>query len=250
MAENNKTFEEIFEELARHNDRSVIWNDFLDYAIEVNLLTLQNDKKEFHKNYHGNEEAYQDLLGAFLDKLSEILETEPYYDLLGELYEQVVLSQGKSKQLGQYYSPTCVAELTSDLVLINQKFTNHSDKIANDCACGSGRMLLASHVKSKGDLFCVGQDIDETSIKMCTINFWSQGVRGSVLQMDSLENKFFKGYRINKYLYHGIPVPHIEEIHSPSEAYDFIELNRLNVNDEDSNVSENIVKPTGQTTLI
>lgn len=256
----DKKFEEIFEELARHNDRSIIWNDFLDYVIRINLINANDETR----NYHGNEEAYQDLLGAYLNKLSEILEKEPYYDLLGELYEQVVLSQGKSKQLGQYYSPTCVAEVTTDLVLLNQKFTNHSDKIANDCACGSGRMLLATHVKSKGDLFCIGQDIDETSIKMCTINFWSQGVRGSVLQMDSLVNTFFKGYRINKYLYHGIPVPHIEEIYSPSEALDFIELNRLNNNDEDLSlvvndntddeeaiVAESTVKTSGvQSTLI
>ena len=119
-------------------------------------------------------------------------------------------------------------------------------------------MLLATHVKSKGDLFCIGQDIDETSIKMCTVNFWVMGVRGSVLQMDSLTGTFYQGYRINKYLYHGIPVPHIEEIHSAAEALKFIELNRLNdddkaeVNntDENTSVTETITKPTGQTTLI
>ena len=254
----NKTFEEIFEELARHNDRSVIWNDWLDYVIRINLVHCSSESP----NYHGNEEAYQDLLGAYLNKLGEILENEPYYDLLGELYEQVVLSQGKSKQLGQYYSPTCVAEITTDLVMLNKQFTDNSDMVANDCACGSGRMLLATHVKSKGDLFCVGMDIDETSVKMCTINFWSQGVRGSVLQMDSLEDKFFKGYRINKYLYHGIPVPHIEEIHSPAEAYDFIELkNRKdnnvslidndNNNDDEAIVADSTIKPVQvQSTLI
>lgn len=244
----NKTFSEIFEELARHNDRSVIWNDWLDYVIRINLI-YSNEKAP---NYHGNEEAYTDLLAAYLDKLGKILETEPYYDLLGELYEQVVLSQGKSKQLGQYYSPTCVAEITTDLVMLNKKFKNHSDKIANDCACGSGRMLLATHVKSKGDLFCIGQDLDETSVKMCTINFWSMGVRGSVLQMDSLEDKFFKGYRINKYLYHGMPVPHIEEIYSPSEAYDFIELNNdLNDDGNEAIVAESTIKTSEvQSTLI
>ena len=239
-----RTFEEIFEELARYNDRSVIWNDWLDYVIRINLLYCNEEPP----NYHGNEEAYQDLLGAYLNKLSEILNTEPYYDLLGELYEQVVLSQGKSKQLGQYYSPTCVAEVTTDLVMRDKTFEDNSDKIANDCACGSGRMLLATHVKSKGDLFLVGQDIDETSVKMCTINFWSMGARGSVMQMDSLEQTFYQGWRVNKYLYHGIPVPHIEKIHSPKEALDFIEL--YGNNNDERIVAKSTVKPSGQTTLI
>lgn len=238
-----KTFEEIFEELARHNDRSVIWNDWLDYVIRINLIYTD----EQSPNYHGNEKEYLDLLEAYLNKLSKILENEPYYDLLGELYEQVVLSQGKSKQLGQYYSPTCIAEITTDLVMLDQKFTDKSDKIANDCACGSGRMLLSSHVKSKGDLFVIGQDIDETSVKMCTINFFTHGARGSVMQMDALEQTFYQGWRVNKYLYHGIPVPHIEKINNPKEAYDFIELNN---NNDEVIVAKSTVKPTGQTTLI
>lgn len=239
----NKTFEEIFEELARHNDRSIIWNDFLDYVVNSNLI-YQHKPRQI--NYHGNEEAYVELLKAYLDRLNKELETAPYVDLLGVLYEEVVLSQGKSKQLGQYYSPTCVAEVTTDLVMSSQSFEDYSDKIANDCACGSGRMLLASHVKSKGNLFCIGQDIDETSVKMCTINFWSMGVRGSVLQMDSLEGKFYQGWRVNKYLYHGIPVPHIEEIYSPTEALDFIELHNKEISIEDTKKSQ----VTGQTTLI
>lgn len=242
---NEKSFEEIFEELARHNDRSVIWNDFLDYVVKSNLIYQHNPKPV---NYHGNEEAYVELFKAYLNRLEKELEHVPYVDLLGLLYEEVVLSKGKSQQLGQYYSPTCVAEITSDLVLLNQEFEDNSDKIINDCACGSGRMLLASHVKSKGDVFCIGQDIDETSVKMCTINFLSMGVRGSVLQMDSLTQEFYQGWRINKYLYHGIPVPHIEEIYSPKEAFDFFELHDM---DDGIVIPEPVQSQvTGQTTLI
>lgn len=239
-----QSFEELFEELARHNDRSVIWNNWLDFVIKINLIN--HDGKE--TNYYNNEEAYVNLLEAYLNRLNKELETHSYIDLLGLLYEEVVLSQGKSKQLGQYYSPTSVAEVTTDLALLNHEFTDKSDKIANDCACGSGRMLLATHVKSKGDLFCIGQDIDETSVKMCTINFWSMGVRGSVLQMDSLQGIFYQGWRINKYLYHGMPVPHIEEIHSPVEAFDFFELKNKNV--DKATVAPTTKTVSTQTTLI
>ena len=70
---------------------------------------------------------------------------------------------------------------------------------------------------------------------MSVLNFWSHGVRGSILHMDTLEEKFYRGWRVNKYLYHGIPVPHIEEIHNVNDAYDFYELK----NSTDSGIVDN-----------
>lgn len=254
-----KTFNEIFEELARHNDRSVIWNDFLDYSIEVNLLNLNDEKTQFKKNYHGNEHQYWDMITAWVTQLSEKLEKVPYYDLLGQFYEELVTSQAKSKNLGQFYTPVSVTELLSAISVDNQKKNNLHGKIANDPTCGSARMLLSAHVHSKGELILYGQELDETSAKMATLNFWSHGARGSVLHMDTLTGEIFRGWRVNRYLYHGIPVPHIEEISNEAEALDFIELNRTDNNDE---VVEEVVekvtlepetykpKGTGQTTLM
>lgn len=226
MTENNKTFEEIFEELARHNDRSVIWNDFLDYAIEVNLLTLQNDKKEFHKNYHGNEEAYAELMQAWLSELSIKLEKYSYYDILGEFYEELVTSKVKSSQMGQFFSPVSVSKLVNDIVGHDFEDRDLTGKIANDPACGSARMLLDAHVKSKGDLFLLGEELDGTAARMAVLNLYSHGARGSILQIDTLTREWFNGWRINRYLYHGIPVPHIELINSEVEAFDFFELKK------------------------
>ncbi len=246
----NKTFEEIFEELARHNDRSIIWNDFLDYAIEVNLLTLAKDKKEFHKNYHGNEKQYADLMQAWLNELSIKLEKYPYYDILGEFYEELVTSKVKSSQMGQFFSPVSVSTLVNDIVNHDIKDHDLTGKIANDPACGSARMLLDAHVKSKGDLFCIGEELDGTAARMAVLNFYSHGVRGSILQVDTLTREWFNGWIINRYLYHGIPVPHIELIHNENEAFDFIELNKLKKeaeiinkdNDDDNNMTVDEVK--------
>ena len=240
MSEDNKTFEEIFEELARHNDRSVIWNDFLDYAIEVNLLTLAKDQgNEFKKNYHGNEEAYADLMEAWLNELSLKLEKYPYYDILGEFYEKLVTSKVKSSQMGQFFSPVCVSELVNGLVHNDIENTNVKNKIANDPACGSARMLLEAHVKSKGEMFCLGEELEGTAARMAVLNFFSHGVRGSILQIDTLTREWFNGWRVNRYLYHGVPIPHIEIIHNENEALDFIELNRLNHDNVDLSLIDN-----------
>jgi len=249
----NKTFEEIFEELARHNDRSVIWNNWLEYVIEINQVN-HNGKKT---NFHNNEETYIDLMEAWLNELNTKLETEPYYDILGHFYEELVQSKAKGKSLGQVYTPQSVTKLLSEIAIEDQ-FTT-SDNLAYDPTCGSSRTLLSAHVESKGDLICIGQDIDLTSCHMSVLNFFSHGVRGSILHMDTIEEKFYQGWRINKYLYHGIPVPHIEEIHSVAEAFDFIELknkpsrvieNYDNNNEADKEVVIPAAKQTGQTTLI
>lgn len=256
-----KTFEEIFEELARHNDRSIIWNNWLEYVVDVNLLKLEaGSKEEFKNKYHGNEKAYADLMEAWLNELSLKLETYPYYDILGEFYEELVQSKSKMKSHGQAFTPPSVTNLLSDIAF-NEDLDYHGG-IANDPACGSARTLLAAHVKSKGEVFVTGADIDKTSCLMAVCNLFSHGCRGSILHMDTLEETFYDGWMINRYLYHGIPVPHIEKLNSPSQAYNFIGLKRkpepvsltINGKDDDEDnvaVAEAVVKPAiGQTTLI
>jgi hypothetical protein len=117
--------------------------------------------------------------------------------------------------------------------------------MVNDCACGSARMLLSAHVKSKGNLICIGQDLDEVSCKMATLNFWSHGVRGSILQQDTLTLQFYQAWRVNNYLYHGIPIPHIELV-SEREAYNFIGVKNTN---ETKPIELNKTKETVQTKL-
>ncbi len=257
-----KTFEEIFEELARHNDRSIIWNNWLEYVVDVNLMKSEpGNKEEFKNKYHGNEEAYADLLEAWLNELAIKLETYPYYDILGEFYEELVQSKSKSKTLGQVYTPPSVTNLLSDLTFEDN--LEYDGMIANDPACGSARTLLAAHVKSGCGIFVTGADLDRTSCFMAVCNLFSHGCRGSILHMDTLEGTFYDGWMVNRYLYHGIPVPHIEKLNSPREACRFLGLNhdsKSNVslttndnnNDDEDNmvVAESIVKPTGQTTLI
>lgn len=240
-----KTFEELFKELARHNDRSVIWNNWLEYTINVNLIGRPHNNPT---NYHGNEQTYMEMITAWINELSIKLEKYPYYDMLGSFYEELVQSKSKAGQLQQYYSPISVTELLSDIDLLSRTPEELHGKVANDPTCGSARTLLSAHVKSKGELICIGQDLDRTSCHMATLNFWSHGVRGSILHMDTLELNFFAGWRINKYLYHGIPIPHIEEIHSASEAYDFFELKNNNV--DGATVAQSTIKSDVQTTLI
>lgn len=230
-------FEKIFEKLVRVNDRSIIWNNWLDYCINLNLMS----NHQYDIDFHGNEEEYAEMLSEWLLQLSQDLEEKPYSDMLGMFYEELVTSHSKSKHMGQFYTPEDVTKLMTELAL---EVNENTMGMVNDCACGSARMLLSAHVKSKGNLICIGQDLDEVSCKMATLNFWSHGVRGSILQQDTLTLQFYQAWRVNNYLYHGIPIPHIELV-SEREAYNFIGVKT----NETKPIELNKTKETVQTKL-
>ena len=212
-------FSKIFENLAKINDRSIIWNNWLDYCININLITNQ----KYDIDFKGNEESYSEMLVEWLNELSKELETQPYYDMLGNFYEELVTSHVKSKNIGQFFTPNEVTKLMNELILTDMDVK--PNQLCNDCACGSGRMLLSAHVHSDGNFICIGQDLDEISCKMAVLNFWSHGVRGSILHQNTLTREYYQGWRVNKYLYHGMPIPHIEKV-SEREAYQFFGVKR------------------------
>lgn len=233
-------FNKIFEKLAMVNDRSIIWNNWLDYCINLNLLSNQ----KYNIDFKGNEEAYAEMLECWLLELSKKLEEKPYYDMLGLFYEELVTSHVKSKNIGQFFTPSDVTNLMVELSL--NPMTSQPNQMCNDCACGSGRMLLSAHTQSKGNFICIGQDLDEVSCKMAVLNFWSHGVRGSILHQNTLTLDFYQGWRVNKYLYHGMPIPHIEKV-SERDAYRFIGVNKP---DEIKTIELNKTKETIQTKLM
>ena len=242
-------FNKIFENLAKINDRGIIWNNWLDYCIDINLLST----KKYHHDFKGNEEAYFEMLQEWLCQLNQELEKRPYFDMLGNFYEELVTSHVKSKNIGQFFTPSDVIELMVDLTLGERDV--ELGEMVNDCACGSARMLLSAHVHSNGKFICIGQDLDEVSCKMAVLNFWSHGVRGSILHQNTLTGEFYQGWRVNKYLHHGLLIPHIELV-SENEAYKFFGVNRNNIMELNNTPvlenNDNNYKPkgNGQTTLM
>lgn len=83
------------------------------------------------------------------------------------------------------------------------KITDPSEKTGErimDCACGSGRMLLASHVLHPGN-YCCAQDMDRICCLMTVCNFIIHGVNGEVVWGDSLDPTDYRdGWRTNEAL--------------------------------------------------
>lgn len=205
-------FNKIFEELAKVNDRSIIWSNWLDYCIAINLLNPI--KQEI--NFNGNEEEYFEMFSEWVQQLEKDLQEQPYSDRLGLFYEELVTSHVKSKNLGQFYTPDDVTRVMTKICL-----NNPLDGFVNDCACGSARMLLSAYVENEGRCICIGQDLDEISCKMAVLNFYSHGVRGSIIHQNTLEGDYYGAWRVNNYLGYGTLIPHIELV-TEREAYQFI----------------------------
>ena len=261
-------FQKIFEKLVRYDDPSIIFTNWLDYVIDQNLFTTK--KREL--NFKGNEYDYFEMFSAWVNIQNEYLKTssedKQWYDYLGLFYEDVIQSKYKAGNRGQFFTPENVCQAMAKLNFAGKDAEDLEGKIINDCAGGSGRLLLASRQFAPNGIFILA-DLDNVACKMAVLNFFIHGIRGAVVCKNTLSGEFVEAWRVNNYLGYGLNVPHIEEVHSASEAYNFFELKgekgsgpaEVLVNPDDveevevefspdTGVSKRITYKDGQTTLM
>lgn len=137
----------------------------------------------------------------WLSRVSESLEKGSWLDYFGDLYESQYYSRSKSSSMGQFFTPKSVSSLLGSIV------GNENGGCVNDCACGSGRLLLAHFAQSEDkDSYYIGEDLDTVSVKMCALNMMAHGMRGRVVRHDTLRDPvaFDYGFEINEVRY---PIP-------------------------------------------
>lgn len=244
-------FKKIFKELSRTYESTIVFNDFLDYTIDQFLINPEKDKLFNYKNY--TEEDYKlffELFSCLIKAMNEKLKTAEWFDIIGYFYEEAVQSSFKAKNSGQFYTPLSVTNLLSELV--TDKDEDKKDiRFAYDPAGGSGRTLLAHHNQKPYDL-CFSADLDSTSVKMCVINFILHGVKGSVAHMDSLEMKFYDGFKVNEFVDYGMPMT-VQRCNSLKECYIFtgVKSNAPKVFVTKTPANKPVTeKASGQTTLL
>ena len=225
-------FEKIFENLCRQHDPNVIFNEFLDYCIDINLFTTINQNLDFK----GREQDYFEMFKEWVKITNEHLDEDNleinsgnngWYDYLGIFYENTVQTKYKAGARGQFFTPADVCQLMTELTIDKEK--DYSNKFVNDCCCGSGRFLLAGH-NILPNAIMIGSDLDDMACKMTVLNFYIHGVRGSVLHQNTLTLETFQAWRINNYLGYGLPLPHIELI-NPNEVYSFFGVKKQDIID-------------------
>ena len=192
---NKKKYIDVLTEQANKYSRpqEMALSDFCDYLIEFFSIDAFKAGRAEHIEYvlscMNKNQDFTALTFQWLDDVATAMERGEWLDVFVILYEEMYLSRGKASRTGQFFTPQSVSDLVAQIG--TQKAEDHGT--VNDCAAGSGRLLLAHYMeKSKLDhkagrrFEYVAQDNDPIACKMCALNLMVHGMYGRVECRDTL----------------------------------------------------------------
>lgn len=140
-------------------------------------------------------EDYINLVSRWCEMVADEMENGNYFDLFGQLYEQMFLLKSKASANGQFFTPYSLCRFMTDITDADaeEKESDRGLVRVNDPACGSARTLLA-HFMAKtrkdhslaGKYFYEAADIDLPTCKMAACNMMIHGMQGKVVCQDQL----------------------------------------------------------------
>ena len=169
---------ELFE--AKFHDPTKSWDNLIDF------LAVDNYSPLHYQLNHNFEWLFGDL--KLCEALMKIYDNKKlksdFYDHLGEMYLENIISKAESKKKGIFHTPKNVADLMAQISI------PESDKQLNilDPAVGTGRLLMAAYKKAPNSLF-FGVDIDLRSIRIAYKNFAIHSIQAFLLHANSLEHE-------------------------------------------------------------
>ena len=199
---NNKTYIDILSQQAKIDGvpYEMALNNFCDFLLDLfSVEAFQGGLDVFKSWYQGHiheKPKFGLLTTLWLSDVSRAVENGKWLDAFGVLYEDMYLTSGKASKTGQFFTPQSVSDLMSSIIgsskneAANVKIDGHK---VNDCAAGSGRLLLSHFMKmskenpSNGRLYnYIAQDSDPLVCKMCALNMMAHGMAGMVICQDTL----------------------------------------------------------------
>lgn len=175
--------------------------DFLVDIFDVRHYLTENGWFEAVSKAEKEEPYLYKVMLIWMDKVATSMENGSWLDFFGGVYEEMYQSRGKASTLGQFYTPPELSDLLARTVNIRNE---GKKEYATDCACGSGRLLLAHFAENKNyNCQYYANDIDIASVKMCALNFMIHGMRGCVTNANTLYNPYLYdyGFEINEIRY-------------------------------------------------
>ena len=189
-----KKYIDVLSAQAEKNNRpqELALSDFLDFAIELFSIEAFKGDRKGHEQYMADvinkNPDYAGLAMLWLDDVSEAMDRGEWLDVFGILYEEMYLSRSKASSIGQFFTPASLSDLMAKIT-----DTGKESGTVNDCACGSGRLLLAHYIeKSRTDHSAgrrfryIAQDSDPLACKMCALNLMAHGIYGEVICQNTL----------------------------------------------------------------
>lgn len=188
-----------FERFAYGQSLHSAFTDMLDWMLlPFKKYNNAEDQQQALETYRNHSKVQQ--LVPLITMIGEL--SEGFADPLGELFMQAI-SNGHN---GQFFTPEPICSMIATM----QLNTVQPWQTVYDCACGSGRMLLAA-AKINRHLLLYGGDIDATCCKMALLNMLFNSLQGEIAHMDSLSNEFHRGYKVSTVLHNGYYYPCYDE---------------------------------------
>jgi len=202
-----KNFWRLFEKVAYRHQYSGVFDDFLTMSINyfANGHYIKQRDETMAKYSKSEKQLFNEMFNCLILSLKEIFNRFEWFDFFGTVYESIILSKGKQSGLAQFFTPPGIVDM---LVMFNLS-GKEENKTVYDPACGSGRMLIASHVYSPKN-YVFGADIDIICCKMTVLNMFFHGCRGEVVHMDSLRADFFQAWAVD--IHPLFKLPYIYEV--------------------------------------
>lgn len=173
-------------QMAHTKDLSRVFSDFLEMTVcALQLGTAEERYLEIIRRYEKPDvHRFSEAFAAMVIEMSG--DGSGLVDTLGEFF-MINISRGHN---GQFFTPQPICDMMAGLVR-----AGGTGRRVADCACGSGRTLLAAARYDRSLLF-YGADVSRECAHMTAINLCLNNLYGEVAWMDSLSNKFYGGWQI------------------------------------------------------
>ncbi len=199
---NTKLYVDILSDQAKEDGRphEMALNDFCDYLLDLfSVEAFEGDQDGFLAWQQQRLQAkpnFAILTMAWFNDVSQAMDRGQWLDVFGMLYEDMYLTAGKASKTGQFFTPQSVSDLMSTIIAPGKNQASSvkvEGRRVNDCAAGSGRLLLAHYMEvskldhSAGRPFVyIAHDSDPLVCKMCALNMMIHGMNGTVICQDTL----------------------------------------------------------------
>ena len=140
-----------------------VFTDFLRYVIH-GFSPGAPPLKDWRYKRQQNA-AFMKMFAEWVRLMQKQLEAASWYDALGDLFMALSSRKGQQAQ-GQFFTPVHICDL---MVMCTETDGKKTGQRINDPTCGSGRLLLAYHVRHLGN-YLVAEDVNRTCCLMTICN--------------------------------------------------------------------------------
>ena len=202
----DKTFAQLMLQLSHKNSISTVFSDFLEMSVCAMSLGMKEERYLEIVRRYDKPDVY--LMSEAFGAMVLEMDNGGYglRDIFGDFFMEHI-SYGHN---GQFFTPEPICEMMAQIA-----GNIETGQSVYDCACGSGRTLLAAAKINRWAVF-FGTDVDRNCCMMCLLNLCLNGLKGEVAWMNSLSNDFYGAWRIEIHPLH--LVPYIREI-TEDECY-------------------------------